>query len=99
MSQVIAARIESLGNTEVGEEDATIGGQQDVRRLDIAMYQSGTVGFIERVHASEFPLRIESIRVTSRSENDDSLTLQMTVSTINEAAAPGSVAMRTGASR
>lgn len=58
---------------------------------------AAVIGFMDRVHTSEFPLRIESMEITSRSEKADSLTLRVTVSTINERQATSRVAMRSEA--
>jgi hypothetical protein len=58
---------------------------------------AAVIGFMDRVHTSEFPLRIESMEITSRNEKADSLTLRVTVSTINERPATGRVAMRSEA--
>jgi len=60
---------------------------------------AAVVDFMSRVHGSEFPLRIESLEITSRSEKDDNLTMRLTLSTINDRPVDTSSAGRAGGTR
>ena len=41
--------VAGLGDAEVGDQDTTVGGQQHVRGLDVAVHDAGLVGAGERV--------------------------------------------------
>lgn len=60
---------------------------------------AAVVNFLTQVHSSEFPLRIESLEITSRSEKDDNLTLRLTLSTINDRPTGDTSAGRAGGTR
>ncbi len=48
VGEVVVARLEALGDPEVGEQHSAVGGDEDVARLHVAVHHSCLVGRIER---------------------------------------------------
>ena len=46
--QVGIGRLEALGDPEVGQQDAPVGGDHDVAGLDVAVHEAGLVRVVER---------------------------------------------------
>ena len=46
--EVVVGRVEALGDAEVGEQHAPVGGDEDVAGLDVAVHEAGVVGGVER---------------------------------------------------
>ena len=46
--EIVVGDVEALGDAEVGEQHATVGGDEDVARLDVAVHEAGAVGGVER---------------------------------------------------
>ena len=46
--EVLVARFETLGDAEVGQQHPSVGRDEDVARLDVAVHESGAVRLVER---------------------------------------------------